>query len=86
MRENQKAILDTEKRNAVRYVDATPEAIGVVAKNRVPIINKNGILVGHMGRLASEPTARRVGQLDGHAKLQQHGGRTCWVEQRSGKL
>jgi hypothetical protein len=85
MDKNTKAVLHPSIRDAVKYVDASPEVIGQVPKHRLPIIDRNGVLKGHMGKLASEPTARRVGQLDGHARLQARGGRLCWIEQPRGR-
>lgn len=78
---NVKAVFDHRRRDSIRYAEMNPAPIGEVPEHRIPIIDRNGILKGHMGKLAAEPTARRVGNLGGHAVLQQHGGRKCWVEQ-----
>lgn len=75
-----KFVLDPDTRNASKEVPAAPDKIGQVPENKLPIIDRHGIMRGYMGRKAGEATARRVGSLAGGAELKQHKGRQCWVE------
>ncbi len=77
---NTKFVLDHDKRNAVKEVDDPPDKIGEVPANKIPIIDRHGIMRGHMGRAAGEATARRVGSLASGAKLGKYKGRDAWIE------
>lgn len=77
---NTRFVYDHDKRDASKEVEARPDPIGQVPAHKIPIIGKDGIMRGVMGRAAGEPTARRVGQLKGGAKLTKHNGRDCWKE------
>jgi hypothetical protein len=83
--DKKKAVLDHEKRDAIKYVDAAPDVIGEVPPNKIPIIDRHGIMRGHIGHKAGEATARRVGSLAGGAKLGAHKGRPAWIETCGGK-
>lgn len=83
--ENKRAVLDTDTRNSIKYVDKHPDPIGEVPAHRVPVLaHRNGkhVLVGNISRKATEATAIRLG-VHG-AKLGQHEGRTCWIEKSGG--
>lgn len=75
-----KFVLDPDTRNSSKEVPAAPDKIGEVPPNKIPIIDRYGIMRGYMGRTAGEATARRVGSLRGGAKLGKHNGRDCWFE------
>ena len=77
---NTRFVLDPDKRNSSKEVPAAPDKIGEIPANKIPIIDRHGIMRGHMGRTAGEATARRVGSLAGGAKLAKRNGRDCWIE------
>ena len=51
---NTKFVLDHDKRNAVKEVDDPPDKIGEVPANKIPIIDRHGIMRGAHG-----PRSRR---------------------------
>jgi hypothetical protein len=55
-------------------------AIGEVPPNRIPVIDRHGFVRGHVGKLASAPTAARFTN-NPDMKLGEHDGRTSWIEQ-----
>ena len=57
---------------------------GTVPPNRIPIIDRNGAVRGHVGRTATQATVKRlIGTFD--TKLGKHKGRPAWIEQPRGK-
>lgn len=63
---------------------ATKRKPGTVPLNRIPILDRNGNVRGHVGRTATQATVARFINHHG-AMLMKVKGRLSWVEQPANK-
>lgn len=78
---NKVAIYDHETRNAVKWVDPQPDATpGECPEGRIPVINRHGERVAHMGPSGGASVARRLLQSNRGVELKEHFGKLSWIE------
>lgn len=77
---NKRAVYDHETRNAVKWVDVNDGTPGDCPEGRIPVINRRGERVAHMGHKGGASVARRLLQSNRHVELATLHGRPAWIE------